>query len=177
MKENKKPDKEFEVAEEFKKSKLGGKSMLFTNDVGMFLVRNKNNNYDAICEAISWIGDAGGCLPENSQIDLSGLQLVLKTKDNLDNNTIQRLENFGYMFQSAHQSIDCDNKEVWYSTFFLQNPDYWDETFEEFLKTYPAFLNKKYKDRLSTKRKLLDFIEDVKWNHKQFMKKWTRSEK
>lgn len=141
-------DKEFEVAEDFNKSRMGGKSMLFTNGIGMFLVRNKNKNYDAIAEAISWIGDAGGCLPENSAIDVSGLQLVLKTtKSDLDNSTIQRLENFGYMFQSSYESIDRDDKPVWYSTFFLQNPDYWEKDFDDFLKTYPEFLQKKYKER------------------------------
>lgn len=140
-------DKEFQVAEEFLKSQLGGKSMLFTNGVGMFLVRNKNKNYDAIAEAISYIGDASGCLPENSEVEISGLQLVLKTKKDLDKDTIQGLENYGYMFQSAHQSIDRDDNEVWYSTFFLQSPDYWDQDFDEFLKTYPDFLQKKYKQR------------------------------
>jgi len=144
-------DKEFEVAQEFLKSELGGKSILFNNGIGMFLVRNKNKNYDAISEAITYIGDASGCLPENSEVEISGLQLVLKTEKDMDKDTIQRLENYGYMFQSAHQSIDSDDKEVWYSTFFLQSPDYWEKDFEEFLKTYPEFLQKKYKERKNWK--------------------------
>lgn len=148
-------DKEFQVAEDFKNSKLGGKSMSFVNGVSMFLVRNKNNNYEAISEAISCIGDANGCLPEDSEVVVSGLQLVLKTKKDLDSETIERLENNGYMFQSAYQGMDCDGSEVWYSTVFIQQPDYWDSDFEEFLKTYPEFLRKKWKkyDRERKKKK------------------------
>lgn len=169
-------EKEFEVADAFDKSKLGGKSMLFTNNVGLFLVRNKNKNFDAISEAISWIGDASGCLPENSEIEVSGLQIILKTKEYMSDDLIKRLECSGYMYQSGTQTEDLNGNMLWYSTFFLQNPDHWDQSFEEFLKTYPKFLQKKWARYRSPRKQLYDFIEDVKRFHKKFNERWKRNE-
>lgn len=138
-----KNDKEYEVSKDFHNSKLGVKSLLSTNDVGLILIRDIKNDWDAITEVIDSFRDCRECLPKESTIKFSGIQLVIETKEDMSNETIQGLENFGFMFQ--HSSVSFHG-ELCHSTFFQQVPDYWSKDFEDFLKTYPDFLRKKYEE-------------------------------
>lgn len=137
-------DKEWEVSKDFHNSKLGGKSLLFTNDVGLILLRDIKDDWDGVTEAIGSFRNCRECLPKNSLIKFSGIQLVVETKDDISNDTIQALENYGFMFQ--HSDVPCTEEGVYHSTFFYQDADYWSKEFEDFLKTYPAFLRKKYEE-------------------------------
>jgi len=147
-----KKDKEYEVAKDFhNNSKLGGKSLLFTNDVGLILLRNISDDWDCVSDVIGSVRDCRECLPKDSIIKFSGIQLVIESKEELSNDTIQRLENYAFMFQ--HSNVPCIEGQVYYSTFFLQSGDFWSKDFEDFLKTYPDFLRKKYEERLVTRKK------------------------
>lgn len=167
--------KEYELVKDFEKSRLGGKSALFRNGVGLIYVRNQLEKFDCISEAISMIDNCKDCLPKNSVIKFSGIQLAIETKEDLSDNEILALENFGFQYQGA--TVPFEEDEVWVSTVFAQDPDFWSKDFEDFLKTYHKYLHRKYRNRNNTKRKLLNFIDDVKENNKNFFKKFSSEEK
>lgn len=167
--------KEYDITKDFEKSKLSGKACMFRNGIGLIFVRDQLEKFDCINEAITTIENCKECLPKNSVIKFSGIQLSIESKEELSENTVQALENFGFQYQGA--TVPFDKDEVWVSTVFAQDPNYWSKDFEDFLKTYHQYLSKKYKDRNSAKRKLLDFVDDVKRNRKEFFKRFSREEK
>lgn len=140
-----KKDPEYEVAKKFDKSSLGGKSLLFDNNVGLFFIREEFEKFDCIVEAVASIEHCKECLPKNSVIKFSGIQLTVESKEELSNDILKRLENYGFQYQGA--VVPFDNDSVWVSTLFYQDPNFWSSDFEEFLKTYYNFLKKKYSKR------------------------------
>lgn len=167
--------KEYELVKEFEKSRLGGKGCMFRNGIGLIYIRDQLEKFDCINEAITTIENCKDCLPKNSVIKFSGIQLSIESKEELSDDTIQALENFGFQYQGAIVPFDKD--EVWVSTVFAQDPNYWSKDFEDFLKTYHKYLHRKYRSRNNTKRKLLNFIDDIKESNRNFIKKFTRKEK
>jgi len=139
-----KKDKEYEVAKDFHNSKLGGKSLLFTNEVGLIFFRNIKDDWDCVTTMVGTVRDCRECLPKNSIIKYGGIQFVIESKEELTDDTIQRMENFGFMFQ--HSDVPCIEGQVYHSIFFQQDPDFWSKDFENFLRTYPDFLRNRYKE-------------------------------
>ena len=135
--------KEWELVKDFKRSKLSGKGFTYKNGIGLIYLRNEMNKFDCVNEAISTIEHCKSCLPQNSIIKFSGIQLVIETKNELTNDEILALTNMGFLYQGSIVPFEKD--EVWVSTVFAQDPDYWSKDFEDFLKTYPDYLQKKYK--------------------------------
>ena len=139
-------DKEYQVAKDFHDSKLGGKALLFTNDVGLILLREIKDDWDCVSDVIGSVRDCRECLPKGSGslIKLNGIQLVIESKEDITNDTVQALENFGFMFQ--HTTVPCTENGIYCSVFFQQQSDNWSKDFEDFLKTYPDYLRKKYEE-------------------------------
>src|SRR3990172_11886422 len=106
-------DKEYEVAKDFHNSKLGGKALLFTNNIGLILLREIKDDWDCISDVIGSVRDCRECLPKDSFIKLCGIQLVIETKEDISNDTVQALENFGFMFQ--HSSVPSTEGDIYYS--------------------------------------------------------------
>ncbi len=137
-------DKEWEVSKDFHNSKLGGKALLFTNNVGLILLRDIQNDWDCVSDVISSVRDCRQSIPKEALIKFSGIQLIVETKEDISTDTISALENFGFMFQ--HTSVPCTEDGVYHSVFFQQHSDSWSKDFEDFLRTYPDFLRKKYEE-------------------------------
>jgi hypothetical protein len=131
---------QFEVASNFIKSKLKTQTMKFTNNVMMVLINDVDDDFESISEAIHQVNEARECIPKESKIKFSGIQLVIENKGQMSNQTIDKLDGFGFQYQFG--SLYDDENE--YTTIFAQSPDYWDKDFEEFLKTFHDFKQKKY---------------------------------
>lgn len=132
--------KQFEVSEDFVKSKLKTQTMKFTNNVMMSLINDTDNDYEAISEAIHQVNEARECIPKDAKIKFSGIQLVIENKGEMSKETVEKLNGFGFQYQFG-SFYDDENEST---TIFGQSPDYWDKDFEEFLQTFHEFKQKKY---------------------------------
>lgn len=131
--------KQFEVSEVFSKSRLKTMTMKFTNNVIMSLINDSEDDFEAISEALNQIKEVRECIPKDSKIKFSGIQLVIENKGEMNNDTVERLHNFGFQYQFGSLVDDVNE----HTTIFGQIPDYWDKDFEEFLKTFHEFKQKK----------------------------------
>lgn len=142
----------FNLSKEFAKSKgVSSQSMLFTNDIGLFLIKNRKQVYDCLSEMMSACGELADLLPENSKMMIQGLQFTVTLREQASDELHKKMNGYGFHFQEERYTED-DEGEIAVSTWFYQLPENYDETFNEFLNTYPDFLKKKYEDYQKTKQ-------------------------
>ena len=138
--------REAKVADSFAKSKLGGKGMLFRNNVGMMLFRNTKNKFDCLSEVASSLDNCASSIKQDAKIKFSGMQVVIETDEELSYNEIDALEGMGFQYLGA--VVPFGEGEKWQSALFTQDPDYWSKDFEEFLLTFHDFCQKKHESRM-----------------------------
>lgn len=139
-------EKEYKVTEDFLKSRLRWKALLFSNKVGMILLKDIKNDWDCIGELLSNLQHCRESLPKNSSIKFGGIQFIVETDNELTKDEVSALEGMGFQYLGA--TVPFSDEFKWQSTLYLQNPDYWTKDYEEFLLTYHNFLQKKYEERM-----------------------------
>lgn len=135
---------EFQVTKNFLESKLGSKTGKFTNKVILHIDKDEHDDYDCFSDLISQLHHARECIPNNAKIQLHAVQFGIVTMGEMEDKAIKKLEGFGWQYQSG--GVGGKDDEC-VTTIFGQMPEHWDQSFEEFLKTYPDFLRKKYELR------------------------------
>ena len=132
-----------EISDTFNSSTLGGMSISFLNGVSIFINRNRNESFDCISEMITTMEHLIDELPYSAEIQVKGIQFIIKTKEDISRECIRSLMD-NYLVQGTDIPSGNGKEDFFYTTIFTQTPDWFDDTFEEFLKTYPEFLQKKY---------------------------------
>lgn len=132
------------VIDRFYDSKLGAHSITFRNRIGMFLTKMTNGLDDSIMEVITEIHELSSILPYSAEIRISAIQFEIKTKSDLPRQMVSELME-RYVHQGTMFPYGKGIEDYYITKLFLQTMDYYDENFEEFLKTYPEFLEKKFR--------------------------------
>ena len=92
-------EKQFEVTEDFDKSKLKSQTMKFTNDIMMSLVKDVNDDYECISEVIHQVLEVRECISKDAKIKFSGIQLVVENKGEMSKEVVEKLSGYGFMYQ------------------------------------------------------------------------------